>query len=161
MTIGRRILRLARSELNALLDRAARADTLGGVDREGDNAPAGGTSVPDPLADDPLDDALARKFRALEDKLRHESATRARATARPASASTARPRRDDDVRAAYAVLGLKPGADLKAARAAYRALLRRHHPDKHAASPATASTAHAHTQQITAAYRLVRLHLGG
>lgn len=58
-----------------------------------------------------------------------------------------------DLDQALAVLGLRRDADASSARAAYRRLVRQHHPDTSGADRATST---ARTAELTAAYAVVR-----
>lgn len=73
-------------------------------------------------------------------------------------------RQRDRVRRAedhYAVLGIDPGATLDEVKAAYRRLMRKHHPDRYAHDPAAEARAHVLAQRINHAYaELVALLTG-
>jgi curved DNA-binding protein CbpA len=56
----------------------------------------------------------------------------------------------------YEVLGVAPGASAEAIRRAYRELVRRHHPDRHAdVADHERAVLHARMAEITAAYRML------
>jgi len=52
----------------------------------------------------------------------------------------------------YQTLGLEPGADLKAIKAAWRSQMQRNHPDKYAHNPEAEKAAHHRAQEINQAY---------
>ena len=61
----------------------------------------------------------------------------------------------------YAVLGLKPGADIKAVKRAYRDKMRENHPDKFAHDACAEAAAHARAQTINEAYQQLTALLTG
>lgn len=61
----------------------------------------------------------------------------------------------------YALLGIQPGADLKAVKVAWRAKMREHHPDRFAGDPNAEAQAHAQAQRINAAYEELTALLSG
>ena len=63
------------------------------------------------------------------------------------------------IREDYAALELPLGADLDAVKGAYRDLMRRYHPDRHAGDPTKADLANELTVQIRAAYERLKAHL--
>lgn len=83
---------------------------------------------------DPMD-ALGARFR------------KARAAAEDRAAGLS-----PELRAAYSALGLAPGADLKAIRSAYSALVRRYHPDRNGGD----RSHEAKLQAVIEAYQLLR-----
>jgi DnaJ-domain-containing protein 1 len=144
--VGRRLFDLARANLNALLDRAAKAELEG-------------------LSEDELQAELERRKRERaaqeEDRQRRlaaEAAAGQRGQARaphkpPPRRPPPRPPSKADVRALHLkTLGLGPGARLDQIKKAYRALMREHHPDKHASDPEKQKVASERAAQITAAY---------
>lgn len=64
------------------------------------------------------------------------------------------------VRQWYARLELDPGADATEVRRAYRALMRRYHPDRFTADPDTERVATELSQELTVAYNGLLRHLG-
>jgi hypothetical protein len=56
----------------------------------------------------------------------------------------------------HAVLGVDPGAPPDVVRAAYRRLVRLHHPDRHARDPVARQQAEARLREINAAYAALR-----
>ena len=151
MSIGRRLIDLARAELNSLLERAANSedDDGGGRDRYGSA---------DVLSDQELEAELERRKQAREEAeaaARGERpSTNGRGSRRPA---TPPPRRSDDaaIRQAYAALEIAPGSDFEAVRKAYRTLMRKYHPDLHKGHPDANKVA----QGLTDAYKLLEKKL--
>jgi DnaJ-domain-containing protein 1 len=62
------------------------------------------------------------------------------------------PSRQREVAAWYQTLGLPMGAGPEEVRQAYRALMRTHHPDRHAGSPAAERAATQRAQTLTVAH---------
>ncbi|HET6281060.1 MAG TPA: J domain-containing protein [Polyangia bacterium] len=159
MSIGRRLIDLARAELNSLLDRAARED-------DDDDQGAYSRSSADVLSDQELEAELDRRRRAREEA---EQAAHGPRPSSGAGASSSRrsnappPRRsasdDAAVRKAYAALEVPPGSDFEAVRKAYRQLMRKYHPDLHADRPDKQKTANELTQKLTDSYKLLEKKL--
>lgn len=61
----------------------------------------------------------------------------------------------------YTLLGLKPGADIKQVKRAYRDKMRENHPDKFAHDPVAEAAAHDRAQQINDAYQQLTALLTG
>ena len=59
----------------------------------------------------------------------------------------------------YKTLNVAPGADLAEIKSAYRGLMRRYHPDMHAASPQKQKAANELSLRVTAAYNGLQSHL--
>jgi DnaJ-domain-containing protein 1 len=177
MSIGRRFLDMARSELNALLDKAAE------LGRDEDHVPrdepAYGRAEDDPqprrgrdgadlskLSDAELQAELERRSR---ERIQREARARVEREAaeferqRRAQQERARPSapRDpgDPVRKAYAALEVPYGADFDAVKKSYRALMRKYHPDRHTGSPDKQKAAHELTTKLTDAYHTLEKHL--
>jgi DnaJ-domain-containing protein 1 len=168
VSIGRRLIDLARAELNSLLDRAARAD-------EDDDF---GTST-DHLSDKELEEELERR-RQSRQEADHATQGPRRGGARPSesssesgndsgsegSGSRRRPefRRasSDDmnaVRRAYASLEVPNGSNFEIVRRAYRTLMRKYHPDLHTSTPEKQKAANEIAQKLTDAYKLLEKRL--
>jgi DnaJ-domain-containing protein 1 len=172
VSIGRRLIDLARAELNSLLDRAARAD-------EDDDF---GTST-DHLSDKELEEELERRRQARQEADRATQGPR-RGDARPSgsggessrdggsgsaneeSGSRRRPefRRasSDDmnaVRRAYAALEVPNGSNFEIVRRAYRTMMRKYHPDLHTSTPEKQKAANEIAQKLTDAYKLLEKRL--
>jgi DnaJ-domain-containing protein 1 len=168
MSIGKRLIDLARSELNSLLDKAADHDADLHSDRWGGDL--GGVSEHE------LEAELERRRRARDEA--EEAATgrkappRAQAQSAQGAGSTSAgarpgagarrpepPRRtssgDDALRKAYAALEVPPGSDFETVRKAYRRLMRKYHPDLHTSSPEAQRAANDLAQRLTQAYKLL------
>ena len=159
MSISRRLIDLARSELNSLLERAARAD-------EDDRWGGGGLEG---LSDEELEAELRRRKEARDEA---EEATR-RTRQGPASRAYERPARergraepprrtaagDQAIRKAYAALEVPPGSDFETVRKSYRRLMRKYHPDLHTGSPEKQRAANDLAQRLTEAYKLLEKQL--
>jgi DnaJ-domain-containing protein 1 len=169
MSIGKRLIDLARSELNSLLDKAADHDTDLHSDRWGGDLEG--------VSEHELEAELERRRRAREEA--EEAATGRKAPPRAqaagaapssgSSSSSARPgagarrpeppRRtpsgDEALRKAYAVLEVPPGSDFETVRKAYRRLMRKYHPDLHTGSPEAQRAANDLAQRLTQAYKLL------
>jgi len=138
--VGRRLIDLARANLNALLDRAASSDLEG-------------------MSEAQLQAELDRRRRARatqeeesKKRLAAEAAAQARAKQRkPAPKPKASAPKDP-----YRVLGVGRTASLEEVKKAYRTLMREHHPDKHAGNSAAQKRASELTIEITAAYTLIK-----
>lgn len=183
MSIGRRFMDMARSELNALLDKAAE---LGRDDDEPRDPDGYGRAEEEParprrsnaratddgpdlskLSDAELQAELERRSR---DRIQREARARVEREAaeferqRREKQQSARPSppRDpgDPVRKAYAALEVPYGTDFDAVKRSYRALMRKYHPDRHAGSPEKQKAAHELTTKLTAAYQVLEKHLG-
>jgi DnaJ-domain-containing protein 1 len=162
MSLSRRIFDLARSNLNALLDRA------------------GGESSVDDLSDDELEAELQRRRerRKREDEERAAAAraadnARARGAAngaippprqqrqqKPPSSFTFGPS-DKRLRELYAQLETPYGAPFSEVKTSFRRLMRKYHPDLHIGNPQMHKTATQLTMSLTQAYNELELHLVG
>jgi DnaJ-domain-containing protein 1 len=166
LSIGRRLIDLARAELNSLLDMAGSSRDEGPADADEDLYRRYGL---DELTDEQLEAELDRRRLAREAASRaararaEESARRAEEGARRAQGNAnPRPRPStgaDEVRRAYAALEVPFGADFDAVRKSYRALMRKYHPDRHGQSPDKQKAANEVAQRLTAAYRVLSRHL--
>ena len=162
MSLSRRIFDLARSNLNALLDRA------------------GGESTVDDLSDDELEAELQRRRarRKREDEERAAAAraadsARARGAAngaipppkqqrqqKPPSSFSFGPS-DKRLRELYAQLETPYGAPFSEVKTSFRRLMRKYHPDLHLGNPQKHKTATQLTMSLTQAYNELELHLVG
>ncbi|HVZ71888.1 MAG TPA: J domain-containing protein [Polyangia bacterium] len=156
MSIGKRLIDLARSELNSLLDRAADLDEdLRGDEWGGDLGR---------MSDAELEAELERRRRAREEA--EEAATGRKAEPEKKDAGARRPEPplrtpagDAAVRRAYAALEVPPGSDFETVRRAYRRLMRKYHPDLHGGSPEAQRAANDLTQRLTESYKLLEKQL--
>jgi DnaJ-domain-containing protein 1 len=155
MSIGKRLIDLARAELNSLLDRAARADD----DEEYRPRRRSGSGEFAGMSDEELAAEIERRRHAREEV---EDAVRGRRSApRPPPPRTP-PRTaagDDAIRKAYAALEVPAGSDFEAVRKSYRRLMRKYHPDLHGGAPEKHRAATDLTQRLTQAYKTLEKHL--
>jgi DnaJ-domain-containing protein 1 len=91
--------------------------------------------------------------RTFQEQRRQES------TRREAPPPT-RPSLDPALVQAYEVLGLSTTATWDEINAAHRALLKKHHPDRHAGNEALVNQATAQSQKINEAFQVLKKHLG-
>lgn len=177
MSIGRRLINMARSELNSLLDLASkRAD---GSDDDGGNGDADGEG------DGGLHGYSARELEEELERRRSahqevEDAIHGRRSPEPPPRSGARPANGGDtgrangsgtgagariggealrVQKAYAALEVPVGADFHAVRKAYRTLMRKYHPDHHTETPEKQRAANEVAQRLTEAYKVLEKKL--
>ena len=154
MGISNRIFRLAKANLNALLE---------AVGEERDSSELQG------LSDEALESELARrKLRREREELERDVRDRAERAARErfgAGAPPGRGRRprgyDAKLARYYAQLELPYGSDLETVKSAYRSLMRKYHPDRHAANPEKQRAATNVAQALGEAYRELEKALGG
>src|SRR5215471_3218288 len=157
MSISRRLIDLARSELNSLLERAAHAD-------EDDQWGGGGL---DSMSDEELEAELKRRKEARQEAedaaRRSRQGPASRAYDRTARGRAEPPRRtaagDEAIRKAYAALEVPPGSDFETVRKSYRRLMRKYHPDLHTGSPERQRAANDLTQRLTDAYKQLEKQL--
>jgi DnaJ-domain-containing protein 1 len=162
VSIGKRLIDLARAELNSLLERAAREDDDDDDDRRNRNW----DGDPSKLSDTELAAEIERRRQARQEV---EDAVHGRRTPPPPRSDTRRssaqppPRRtaatDEALRKAYAALEVPPGSDFEAVRKAYRRLMRKYHPDLHTGTPEKHRAATDLTQRLTEAYKTLDRHL--
>ena len=155
MSIGKRLIDLARSELNSLLDKAARVDGDEAEDRERRRY---GSEFPS-MSDKELDEEIERRRQAREEV---EQATNRNYRPEPSKAS-APPRRtaagDEAIRRAYAAIEVPAGSDLETVKRSYRRLMRKYHPDLNAGSTEKQRAATDLSQRLTEAYKTLERHL--
>ncbi|HEY1584849.1 MAG TPA: J domain-containing protein [Polyangia bacterium] len=178
MGIGKRIVDLAKANLNALLDKAS-GD--GGVDeltdeeleaelrrrrerrqREADERRA---------AERAADAARARTAEAAKQRNEARAAEAARAPKSPPPPRREEKRRvpppsassigDKRLRELYAQLEVPYGASFEDVKKSFRRLMRKYHPDLHAGNPAKQKTATQLTMSLTQAYNELEQHLTG
>ncbi|HVY40727.1 MAG TPA: J domain-containing protein [Polyangia bacterium] len=164
MSIGKRLIDLARSELNSLLDKAARTED--DDDRRSGRVRGDVSS----MSDEELQAEIERRRQAREEVERVTSRGRSTAGAprpeRPARESfreQAAPRRtaagDEAIRRAYAALEVPAGSDFESVKRSYRRLMRKYHPDLNAGSPEKQKAATDLAQRLTEAYKTLEKHL--
>lgn len=156
MSIGKRLIDLARAELNSLLDKAARAD-----DDEEEYRPRRrpGSSDFASMSDQELEEEIERRRQAREEVERATSRTQ-----RPEPRTSPPPPRrtaagDQAIRKAYAALEVPPGSDLETVKRSYRRLMRKYHPDLNAGSAEKQRAATDLSQRLTEAYKTLEKHL--
>ena len=161
MSIGKRLLNLARSELNSLLDRAVELDREHGARPDPDEDLYRRFSL-DQLTDRELAAEIERRDRARQTAKRDAQASAPTAgKAQPGNARSSsaphvrRTAPDDDLRRAYAALEVPFGAEFATVRKSYRTLMRKYHPDRHVGSPDKLKAATEVAQQLTQAYKLI------
>ena len=154
MSIGKRLIDLARSELNSLLEKASHID---GDDDDDDRPRRRYGSEYGSMSDAELAEEIERRRQAREEVEQATSRTR-----RP-EPRTAPPRRtaagDEAIRKAYAALEVPAGSDLETVKRSYRRLMRKYHPDLNAGSKEKQRAATDLSQRLTEAYRTLEKHL--
>ena len=169
MSIGKRLFDMARSELNALLDRAVQAERRTSASRDPDEDLYRRYSLAE-LTDAELEAEIERRYRARQAAARgtagHTPAGSAQSTrsaphpgashARPASEKARKPAPPSELRLAYAALEVPYGADFATVRKSYRSLMRKYHPDRHAGSPEKQKAATELAQKLSLAYELIQ-----
>jgi hypothetical protein len=179
VSIGKRLIDLARSELNNLLDRASRLDDEdddamgtpeqepagGGSARREPRRPGGRVRLQD-LSDEELEAEIERRKLDREINDRAQAASSAgpsHGQTRAGRAGWARPGPaaggGDAVTRAYAALEVPPGSDFDTVRKAYRNLMRKYHPDRHATAPDKQKAANELAQKLTESYKLLEKRL--
>lgn len=180
MSIGKRLIDLARAELNSLLERAARTEDEEEADRAARADGDGWDGRFGAMSDSELEAELERRRQAREEV---ENVTRPRGGSRPTTAGRptagsggrrpadepfhgytgSTPRRtaagDEAIRKAYAALEIQPGSDFDTVRKSYRRLMRKYHPDLHAGSAEKQRDANALAQRLTESYKLLEKQL--
>ena len=158
MSISKRLIDLARAELNSLLDRAAARSGDGDDDRKfrrsRDDGEYAGMSAEELAAE------IENRRRAREEVDELLGGKRARPATpprRPAPPRTAAG--DDAIRKAYSSLEVPAGSDFETVRKSYRRLMRKFHPDLHGGTPEKSRAATEHTQRLTQAYKTLEKHL--
>jgi len=164
MSIGKRLIDLARAELNSLLDKAARTD-------DEDDRRSGLSGDVGSMSDEELEAEIERRRQAREE-VEHATSRSSRPTPRPSRPTAsgrpfreeyAPPRRtaagDEAIRRAYAALEVPAGSDFEAVKRSYRRLMRKYHPDLNAGSPERQKAATDLAQRLTEAYKTLEKHL--
>lgn len=172
MSIGKRLFDFARSELNSLLDRAAELDDreplvpdddqMGEPPRDGTTrrrTPRGARKVRlEDLSDAELEAEIERRKLDREINERAARASSSAGQTRPPPPPP-RPRTGDPIARAYAALEVPPGSDFETVRKAYRTMMRKYHPDRHASSPEKQKAANEVAQKLTEAYETLEKRL--
>ena len=155
MSIGKRLIDLARAELNSLLDRAARSgDDDDEYRRSRDDGDYAGMSAEELAAE------IERRRRAREEVDDLLGGKRSRPEPPPRRPPPPRTAAGDDaIRKAYASLEVPAGSDFETVRKSYRRLMRKYHPDLHGGTPEKARAATDLTQRLTQAYKTLEKHL--
>jgi DnaJ-domain-containing protein 1 len=172
MSIGRRFLNMARSELNSLLEIAARR----GDDDDG-SALHGYTEkeLRDELerrqrehdeeaerrrrAAEEVDEAIYGRRRASTPPPPKGRSDAGAGGARRPPPPAAHPSEALQVQRAYAALEVPQGSDFETVRKSYRALMRKYHPDHHTGSPQKQRAANEVAQRLTESYKLLEKKL--
>jgi DnaJ-domain-containing protein 1 len=157
MSIGRRFLNLAKSELNSLLDIAAKHT-------DDDDASEATESLHGYSAKE-LEEELERRRSARQEV---EDAIHGRRSPEPPKGPGAGGARTAGSRAAgstvgegtrvqkaYATLEVPQGSDFETVRKSYRNLMRKYHPDHHTESPEKQKAANEVAQRLTEAYKFL------
>jgi DnaJ-domain-containing protein 1 len=131
VSITKRLFDLARSNLNALLDRVG--------DSEHDSL--------DEMSDDELEAELKRRREERESRAA-DDAQRARVRSRQAAGGT----RENKIAQYYAQLEVPYGSDLEKVKQSYRRLMRKYHPDLHSGNPEKQKVATELAQALSHAY---------
>ena len=155
MSIGKRLIDLARSELNSLLDKAARVDGDDADERERRRYGSEFSS----MSDKELDEEIERRRQAREEV---EQATNRNYRPEPRTSSSPLRRTaagDEAIRRAYAALEVPAGSDLETVKRSYRRLMRKYHPDLNAGSSERQRAATDLSQRLTEAYKTLERHL--
>jgi DnaJ-domain-containing protein 1 len=158
MSIGKRLIDLARAELNSLLDKAARSDDDDEGYRSRWRRPSSDGEFAG-MSDEELAAEIERRRRA-----RDEVEEAIRGGRRPRSTPPPRtpPRTaagDEAIRKAYAALEVPAGSDFETVRKSYRRLMRKYHPDLHRGTAEKQRAATDLTQRLTQAYKTLEKHM--
>lgn len=113
-------------------------------------------SFGDPFFDEAMEelDAFLEGDKETQERLRREQDSRRKASEtpyRPARPSGPPPKLTE----AYRILGLEYGASFPEAKAAYKRLLKEHHPDMHGASPDAQKKATETATRMNDAFRII------
>jgi DnaJ-domain-containing protein 1 len=156
MSIGKRLIDLARAELNSLLDRAARSEDEDDRSRRRWNS--GGSSGDFAgMSDAELAAEIERRRKARDEV--EEAVHGKRRTAPPPRTPPRTASGDDAIRKAYAALEVPAGSDFETVKKSYRRLMRKYHPDLHGGAPEKSRAATDLTQRLTQAYKTLEKHL--
>ena len=166
MSISKRLIDLARSELNSLLERAGREEDEDDREHARSSGRGGGGASGDvsQMSDEELMAEIERRRRAREevDEALHGKRRPPPPRSAPPPRSPPPPRTaagDDAIRKAYAALEVPAGSDFETVKKSYRRLMRKYHPDLHIGAPEKARAATDLTQRLTQAYKTLEKHL--
>ncbi len=176
MSIGKRLIDLAKSELNSLLDRAAQLDDddkpASGGDEMGEppreaHAPPPRSRGPVPVAGCAWRICPTPSWKRRSNGAGWTASWRSARAATPAPAPPRAPAAapapwsppGDPIAKAYAALEVPPGSNFETVRKAYRNLMRKYHPDRHTTSPEKQKAANELAQKLTASYDILEKHL--
>jgi len=166
MSISKRLIDLARSELNSLLERAGREEDEDDRENARPSGRGGGGASGDvsQMSDEELMAEIERRRRAREevDEALHGKRRPPPPRSAPPPRSPPPPRTaagDDAIRKAYAALEVPAGSDFETVKKSYRRLMRKYHPDLHTGAPEKARAATDLTQRLTQAYKTLEKHL--
>jgi len=168
MSISKRLIDLARSELNSLLERAGREededDRERGRSARGGGGGGGAGGDISQMSDEELMAEIERRKRARDEVEEAVHGRRRPQQTPPRSAPPPRPpprtaAGDDAIRKAYAALEVPAGSDMETVKKSYRRLMRKYHPDLHVGTPEKARAATDLTQRLTQAYKTLEKHL--
>ncbi|HEY5453655.1 MAG TPA: J domain-containing protein, partial [Polyangia bacterium] len=165
MSISKRLIDLARSELNSLLERAGREEDEDDRENARPSGRGGGGASGDvsQMSDEELMAEIERRRRAREEVDEALHGKRRPPPPRSAPPPRSSPPRtaagDDAIRKAYAALEVPAGSDFETVKKSYRRLMRKYHPDLHAGAPEKARAATDLTQRLTQAYKTLEKHL--
>jgi len=165
MSISKRLIDLARSELNSLLERAGREEDEDDRENARPSGRGGGGASGDvsQMSDEELMAEIERRRRAREEVDEALHGKRRPPPPRSAPPPRSSPPRtaagDDAIRKAYAALEVPAGSDFETVKKSYRRLMRKYHPDLHTGAPEKARAATDLTQRLTQAYKTLEKHL--
>ena len=165
MSISKRLIDLARSELNSLLERAGREEDEDDRENARPSGRGGGGASGDvsQMSDEELMAEIERRRHAREEVDEALHGKRRPPPPRSAPPPRSSPPRtaagDDAIRKAYAALEVPAGSDFETVKKSYRRLMRKYHPDLHAGAPEKARAATDLTQRLTQAYKTLEKHL--
>ncbi len=154
MSIGKRLIDLARAELNDLLERAGSSSSEA-HDPDDDLYRRYGMNT---LTDEQLEAELERRRKARETAAKAARTERPRPTSRAAPPPPS-PSHSDEIRRAYAALEVPQGSNFETVRKSYRTLMRKYHPDRHVQTPEKQKAANELSQKLGAAYKLLEKQL--
>jgi len=162
VSIGRRLIDMARSELNSLLDVAAKHAGDDDDDARGGAGAAEEAPAASRVGGRWRDEAewMRRARQEVEDAIHGrrtpEPPPRAGGAPRPRGTLSGEALR---VHKAYAALEVPQGSDFETVRRSYRALMRKYHPDHHTQSAEKQRAANDVAQGLTDAYKLLEKRL--